>query len=366
VDVPTYELPDASIAQTPVEPRDAARLLVALDPDGAVEHRRVADQARLVGVGDVVVVNTSRVLPARLHLTKRTGGAAEVLLLEPAPAAGPGVWEAIVRPGRRLAPGTELLADGRRILTVGARLDGGKRLVCLVDLVGASAPAGSLPGEAASPRPADELDRLLAAVGEIPLPPYIHEPLADPERYQTVYADQPGSVAAPTAGLHLTRELLSACRAQGAEVVTVDLAVGLGTFRPVSTGRAEDHEMHAERYSVPPATLEACRRARRVIAVGTTTVRALETAAATGEAAGRSSLFVHGDYPWRAVDVLMTNFHQPRSTLLLLLEAFCGPRWRDLYAAALDEGYRFLSFGDAMIVAGGRGRGPVGRPGAEL
>jgi S-adenosylmethionine:tRNA ribosyltransferase-isomerase len=346
VDVLTYELPEASIAQTPTSPRDAARLLVALDPGGAVEHRRVADLARLLGPGDVVVVNTTRVLPARLHLTKRSGGQAEVLLLEPAPAAGPGAWEALVRPGRRLGPGTELFAGDRLILTVGARLDGGRRLVHLLGLTGTADRTAADPAA---------LDRILADVGEIPLPPYIHEPLADPERYQTVYADRAGSVAAPTAGLHLTREVLDACRRRRVEVATVDLAVGLGTFRPVTADRVEDHEMHTERYEVPAATLEACRRARRVIAIGTTTVRALETAAATGEPAGRSQLFIHGTYPWRAVDVLMTNFHQPRSTLLLLLEAFCGPRWRDLYATAQREGYRFLSFGDAMIVSGGRG-----------
>jgi S-adenosylmethionine:tRNA ribosyltransferase-isomerase len=380
VDVPTYELPERSIAQTPVEPRDAARLLVAVDPAGRVEHRRVADLAELVGPGDVMVVNTSRVLPARLHLTKRSGGAAEVLLLEPAPGGRPGCWEALVRPGRRLAPGTELLAGGRVVVIVGERVDGGRRLVDLVDLR-AETDAGTVAGTVAgtggagggeggplsgvAPDPSgarpegpapDAVGRFLAGVGEIPLPPYIRRPLADPERYQTVYADQPGSVAAPTAGLHLTRPLLAACRAAGAAIVEVDLAVGLGTFRPVTAGRAEDHDMHTERYEVPKATLAACRDARRVIAVGTTTVRALETAAATGEPSGRSRLFIHGDYPWRAVDVLMTNFHQPRSTLLLLLEAFCGPRWRDLYATALDEGYRFLSFGDAMIVGGGRGR----------
>jgi S-adenosylmethionine:tRNA ribosyltransferase-isomerase len=342
VDVPTYELPEAAIAQTPVEPRDAARLLVAVDPGGAVEHRHVADLAELVGPGDVVVVNTSRVLPARLHLTKRSGGAAEVLLLEPAPGADAGVWEALVHPGRRLPPGTELLVRGRPVVTVGERLDGGRRLVRLLDL--------AVPGAAGG------VDQLLGEVGEVPLPPYIHEPLSDPERYQTVYADRPGSVAAPTAGLHLTRPLLDACRAAGAEIVDVDLAVGLGTFRPVNAELAEDHEMHAERYRVPAATLDACRGARRVIAVGTTTVRALESAAATGEAEGRSRLFIHGGHHWRAVDVLLTNFHQPRSTLLLLLEAFCGPRWRDLYATALQEGYRFLSFGDAMVVSGGRGR----------
>jgi S-adenosylmethionine:tRNA ribosyltransferase-isomerase len=199
-------------------------------------------------------------------------------------------------------------------------------------------------------RAADGTDAALAAHGVVPLPPYIHTPLADPERYQTVYAAAPGSVAAPTAGLHLTEAVLDRCRARGIEVAAVDLAVGLDTFRPVTAERAEDHQIHSERYRVPAETLAACRRARRVVAVGTTTTRALESAA-TGPAEGSTELFIHGDYPFRVVDVLLTNFHMPRSSLLLLLAAFCGDRWRELYACALAEGYRFLSFGDAMLVA---------------
>ncbi|MGH9061124.1 MAG: S-adenosylmethionine:tRNA ribosyltransferase-isomerase, partial [Acidimicrobiales bacterium] len=220
-----------------------------------------------------------------------------------------------------------LAAAGADLVEVGERLGDGRRRVRLL------APA----------------EQVLAA-GSIPLPPYIHEPLADTERYQTVYAACPGSVAAPTAGLHLTHQVLDRCRDRGATVVDLDLAIGLGTFQPVIATRAEDHVMHVERYRVSPATMDACRQARRVIAVGTTTVRALESAAATGELTGRSDLFIRGDYPFLLVDVLLTNFHQPRSTLLLLLEAFCGPGWRDLYRTALDSGYRFLSFGDAMLV----------------
>jgi S-adenosylmethionine:tRNA ribosyltransferase-isomerase len=338
VEVPTYELPEAAIAQEPCEPRDAARLLVATDPSGAVDHRRVADLPALLAPGDVVVVNTSRVLPARLRLKKETGGAAEVLLLEPDPG-DPACWLALVRPGRRLAPGTVLAAAGVPWVEVGERLDDGRRRVRLLS--------------------SDPLD----TVGTIPLPPYIHRPLADPGRYQTVYARRDGSVAAPTAGLHLTHDVLAGLAQRGIAVVEVDLAVGMGTFRPVSADRAEDHTMHVERYSVPPATLEACRRAERVVAIGTTTVRALETAAATGAIEGRSDLFIRGDYPFALVDVLLTNFHQPRSTLLLLLEAFGGPRWRDLYATALADGYRFLSFGDAMLISRA-GAGTAARAGA--
>jgi S-adenosylmethionine:tRNA ribosyltransferase-isomerase len=334
VEVPDYPLPPGAIAQQPVEPRHAARLLVALDPGGEVHHQRVSDLPGLLGPGDVVVVNTSRVIPARLRLTKPTGGRAEVLLLEPSdPEEGgtPLDWTALVRPARRLAPGTVLLARDRPLVEIGRVLAGGRRHVRLL----------VEPGGAAD---------LLAAFGTVPLPPYIRHPLADPERYQTVYADRAGSVAAPTAGLHLTHQVLDGCRARGAQVVGLDLAVGLATFRPVTAEQVEDHVMHAERYSVPAATMAACRRAGRVVAVGTTTVRALESAAATGRLSGETSLYIRRDHRFRAVDALLTNFHQPRSSLLVLLEAFCGPRWRSLYHLALAEGYRFLSFGDAMLV----------------
>lgn len=333
--VPDYALPDGVIAQHPIEPRDAARLLVAIDPLTAPRHHHVRDLPAVVGPGDVVVVNTSRVLPARLQLRKRTGGEAEVFLLEADPGRGEGMWVALVRPGRRLPPGTVLSATdgGEPVVEIGARLGDGRRQVHLL--------AGDV----------------MPTLGQVPLPPYIHEPLVDPGRYQTVYADRPGSVAAPTAGLHLTDDVLDRCRERGALVEAVDLAVGLGTFRPLSAPTVESHVMHVERYRVAARTMEACRCARRVIAIGTTTVRALETAAATGALEGRSELFIHGDYPFAVVDVLLTNFHQPRSSLLVLVESFCGPRWRDLYGCALTAGYRFLSFGDAMIVSR-KGTGP--------
>jgi S-adenosylmethionine:tRNA ribosyltransferase-isomerase len=341
VDVPDYDLPAGAIAQHPAEPRDAARLLVALDADRAIQHRTVSDLPELLGPGDVVVINTSRVLAARLRLFKATGGAAEVLLLEPVSGAGDDAgepvareWKALVRPGRRLPPGTRLgtSASGPPAVEVGARIepfDTGQRHIRLLT----------------------DPTELLATAGAVALPPYIRESLADPDRYQTVYADEPGSVAAPTAGLHLTTAVLDRCRARGAEIHRVDLAVGLATFRPISAPRVEDHVIHAEHYRVPPETLAACQRARRVVAIGTTTLRALESAAATGILAGNTRLYIHGRYPFEVVDVLMTNFHLPRSSLLVLLESFCGPRWRDLYAEALSAGYRFLSFGDAMIVS---------------
>ncbi|HEX9529990.1 MAG TPA: tRNA preQ1(34) S-adenosylmethionine ribosyltransferase-isomerase QueA [Acidimicrobiales bacterium] len=337
-----YELPEAAIAQTPREPRHDARLLVATDPGGAVDHLRVRDLAGLVRAGDVIVVNDTKVLPARLRLHKITGGAVEVLLLEPTGRA-PEQWHALVRPGRRVPAGTTLVAGERPALTVGGR-------------PGAEDEDEDEEADADGRRVVTLLDPALPEQwGQVALPPYIHRPLEDPGRYQTVYAAHPGAVAAPTAGLHLTAQVLDGCRRAGAHLMTVDLTVGLGTFRPVTAERPEDHRVHTEAYAVPESTLDACRQARsdgrRVIAVGTTTVRALESAAATGQAAGRTALFIHGDYPFRVVDVLLTNFHLPRSSLLLLLEAFCGPRWRELYAVALGRGYGFLSFGDAMVVA---------------
>ena len=333
MEVPVYPLPSAAIAQRPIEPRHAARLLVALDAASPPEHLVVADLPALLGEGDVMVVNTTRVLPARLLLHKRSGGAAEVLLLEPEPPGGIDSrhWTALVRPGRRLPAGTVLLRGDRELVEVGEATDDGRRRVRLLD------------GERT-------VLELLESVGALALPPYIHEPLADSGRYQTVYADQPGSVAAPTAGLHLTEEVLGACRARGVTIADVELAVGLGTFRPLAVAQVEDHVMHRERYRVPAATVAACRDARRVVAVGTTTVRALESAAATGCLEGETELYIRGPFPFQVVDVLLTNFHQPRSSLLVLLEAFCGPRWRELYRIALAEGYRFLSFGDAMLV----------------
>jgi S-adenosylmethionine:tRNA ribosyltransferase-isomerase len=333
VDVPEYQLPSSAVAQETVEPRHASRLLVSMGADDGPSHHVVADLPDLLEPGDLLVVNTSRVMPARLQLTKVTGGAAEVMLIEPEGDDGveSPIWTALVRPGRRLPPGTVLSSGTYEVVEVGADLGQGRRRVRL--LTGTRS-----------------VSELLEMFGTIPLPPYIDHPLPDSARYQTVYADRPGSVAAPTAGLHLSRLVLERCLARGIGIAEVDLAIGLGTFRPVTAARAEDHVMHAERYRVPPATVAACRQARRVVAVGTTTLRALESAAASGQLVGRTDLYIYGNYPFQVVDVLLTNFHQPRSTLLLLLEAFCGPRWRDLYRIALAQGYRFLSLGDAMLV----------------
>ncbi len=321
-----YELPTEAIAQHPVEPRDRARLLVDRGTDQACDHRTVRDLPDLVGPGDVVVVNSTRVLPARLHLRKSTGGAVEVLLLE---EFEHGRWEALVRPGRKVAPGTEFAVDDDLRLVVGERLADGRRSI-----------------EVHSTDVLAALDRH----GEVPLPPYITEALEDPERYQTVYADRPGSVAAPTAGLHLTPSLLDAIRGAGATIETVDLVVGLGTFRPITVTQVEDHVMHHERYEVRPETMAACDAADRVVAIGTTTVRALESSARSGCTTGSTDLFLTPGDDFLVVDAMLTNFHLPRSSLLVLVEAFAGPHWRGLYREALASGYRFLSFGDAMLL----------------
>ena len=321
-----YPLPPESIAQQPAEPRDSARLLVALA--GRVEHRRVSDLPSLLGPGDVVVVNDTKVLRARVAVTRTTGGGGEVLLLEP---AQDGWWEALVRPSRKIASG-ELVAArrGRLHFEVGEDLGEGRRLVRPV---------------ADSPL-IDALDE----AGEMPLPPYITSSTSDDDRYQTVYAERPASAAAPTAGLHLTPELLEAIEATGASLHRVELVVGLGTFRPITADVVEDHVMHAERYHVPAATMAAVEGAGRVVAIGTTTVRALESAATSGELDGSTDIFITPGYRWKVVDTLMTNFHLPRSSLLAMVEAFVGDRWRELYAEAVRDGYRFLSFGDAMFL----------------
>lgn len=331
-----YHLPQSAIAQTPAEPRDSARLLVDRGAGRPPAHRLVRDLPELLSAGDVLVVNDTRVAAARLALRKPTGGEVEVVVLEPATGDDAGRadpdrwWAALVRPSRRVAPGAVLVdATGTEVLEVGDSHGDGQRLVRSL-----GAP----------------MTELMEDLGEVPLPPYITTELADAERYQTVYAATPTSVAAPTAGLHFTPELIATCEAAGAAVHRVQLSVGVGTFRPITVTHVEDHRMHAERYHVPAATLDACRAARRVVAVGTTAVRALESAASTGELEGSTSLYIRPGFDWQVVDLLLTNFHLPRSSLLVMIEAFCGPRWRELYQLALGEGYRFLSFGDAMVL----------------
>jgi S-adenosylmethionine:tRNA ribosyltransferase-isomerase len=349
-----YILPPERIAQTPVEPRDSSRLLVLHRDTSAVEHRIFREIGEYLHPGDLLVANQSRVLPARLHGVKEgSGGAVELLLLAVRADLGPDTWEALVRPGKRIHEGQRLIFGGGELMAdVVERAESGGRVVRLQPR------AGTL---------AETLERL----GSMPLPPYIHTPLADNERYQTVYAREPGSAAAPTAGLHFTPELLARLEAHGIETAFVTLHIGLDTFRPVSEATLEEHRIHSEEIEVNAATAERINAARaqggRIVAVGTTAVRTLESAAAiadelraSGEAAegdivmpyrGRTSLYILPGYHFRAVDALITNFHLPRSTLVALVSAFAG-RERTLaaYAEAIERGYRFYSFGDAMLI----------------
>ncbi|MEZ5099183.1 MAG: tRNA preQ1(34) S-adenosylmethionine ribosyltransferase-isomerase QueA [Thermoleophilia bacterium] len=310
-----YDLPPELIAQRPVEPRDASRLLARDPATGEVSHRVVRDLPDLLAPGTLAVVNDTRVVPARLRLRRPGGGEAEVLLLEP---LGDGTWDALARPSRRLRPGMALAGDAGPAVELVERGQEGRWLVRLVGEPG----------------------------GEVPLPPYIRERLADEGRYQTVYAREAGSAAAPTAGLHLTPELLARL-----DVARVTLHVGLDTFRPLAVDDLAEHRIHGERYAVEPAEWERIRAAETVLAVGTTTVRVLETIAAGGPLAGRTELFVTPGFRFRRVDRLLTNFHLPRSTLLALVMAFAGvEETRRLYRLAVEEGYRFYSFGDAMLL----------------
>lgn len=330
-----YKLPEELIAQTPIEPRDSARLLVAA-PNG-IQHRQVSDIIDYLQPGDVVVVNHTRVLPARLKLKRRTGGAVEVLLLEERDAKQL-KWEALVRPGGKLSVGEELLDPaGAVLLRIGDRSQTGDTF--FVHFV-----AGSHN---------DVMQRIIE-VGEIPLPPYITTALADQDRYQTVFSHDQKSSAAPTAGLHFTPDLLARIREAGVDIQEVELVVGLDTFQPISAENPLDHVIHTESYRVPTETFNACVSARqrggRVIAIGTTATRALESAATFGQLQGRTNLFITPGYEWKMVDLMLTNFHMPRTTLLLMVESLIGVKWRAIYAEAIAMRYRMLSFGDAMLL----------------
>ena len=324
-----YELPEKLIAQHPVEPRDSARLLVATNPS-TVEHKHVTDLVDFLEPGDVMVVNDTRVLPARLALHRKTGGAAEVLLLEQR-SSDFRLWEALVKPASKLKPDEVLEYFGKRVVRVGPRTEAGDTFVI----------------EILDENPMELLQR----IGAMPLPPYIRSSLTDLERYQTVYARRMASAAAPTAGLHFTPELMARIVAKGVLVETVELVVGLDTFKPISTVDPLDHLIHSEFYSVDQRVMDACKEAKRVIAIGTTATRALESVAASGQLTGRTSLFITPGFQWKVVDIMLTNFHLPKTSLLLMIESFIGTRWRDIYAEAISEQYRFLSFGDAMLLA---------------
>lgn len=332
-----YDLPESSIAQFPVEPRDTSRLMVLSKADETIEHKHFYDIINYLNPGDVLVVNDTRVIPARL-LGERvpSGGACEIFLLK---QLAPKKWETLVRPGKKLRPGAQVsFGGGKLIATIAETTEAGGRIVDF---------------ECDGP-----FEAALDALGEMPLPPYIHEKLTDKERYQTVYARAEGSAAAPTAGLHFTPELMDKIRAKGVEIVPVLLHVGLGTFRPVKAEDIKDHEMHSEYFEVTEeaaAKVNAAKaRGNRVIAVGTTSVRTLESAAEDGKLLakkGNTNIFIFPGYKYQLVDALITNFHLPGSTLIMLVSALYGrEKTLSAYDTAVKEGYRFYSFGDAMLI----------------
>ena len=327
-----YELPEAAIAQEPIEPRDRARLLRCRGR----EDRLFRDLPVILRAGDLLVVNRTRVRAARLRGKKQeTGGAVELLLLR---RVDDRRWEALVRPARRIRTGTVIDCSGLRaeVLTDPER---GEAVVAL-DAAGS------------------DVEEVIARVGMVPLPPYFHGELADPERYQTVFASRVGSAAAPTAALHFTRELVERLQEAGVGFAEVELQVGLDTFRPIGTGNISDHRMHSESWEVPEETAVAIgaarRRGNRVVAVGTTVIRTLESAATGGglvrAGSGTTELFITPGYQLQVVDAVLTNFHAPKTTLIVMIAAMLGDHWRDLYEHALRAGYRFLSFGDAMLI----------------
>ena len=333
-----YFLPEELIAQTPIEPRDHSRLLVYDRADHSVQHLHFYDLPRFLIPGDVMVVNDTRVIPARLLGEKEeTHVPVEILLLK---RLEKDLWEALVRPGRRLAPGTWCsFGDGLLRAEIVDRAPEGARLVRF--------------------HYQGVFEEILDRLGQMPLPPYIHERLQDRERYQTVYAREEGSAAAPTAGLHFTPELLEQIREKGIEIVPVLLHVGLGTFRPVKEEDVSQHQMHVEHYEVTPEAAEKINRARaeghRCVCIGTTSVRTLETASTEDGLVhaqnGDTGIFIMPGYHFKATDALVTNFHLPQSTLLMLISALMGREEAlRVYRIAVEEKYRFFSFGDAMMI----------------
>ncbi len=332
-----FELPPEQIAQTPLQRRDASRLMRLDKQSGAVEHHHFYELPELLQAGDCLVMNDSRVIPARLFGRRETGGAVEVLLLTD---KGNGVWECLTRPGRKAVPGVKLsFGEGELSATVLETMADGNRLIRF-DYEGIFL-------------------EVLEKLGRMPLPPYIKAELQDAERYQTVYSKNPGSAAAPTAGLHFTPELLDKLREKGVELVWLTLHVGLGTFRPVKEEELEDHAMHAEYCVVSAAAAETVNRAkregRRVIAVGTTSCRTLEAVSDENgllrEFSGWINIYIYPGYRFKCIEGLVTNFHLPESTLIMLVSALAGREHvLAAYETAVKEGYRFFSFGDAMLI----------------
>lgn len=335
-----FELPKEQIAQTPIEPRDHSRLLFLNKDTGKCEHYHFYDILDLLEEGDLLVVNDSRVIPARLYGTKKdTGASIELLLLE---QKEENVWETLVKPGKKAKPGVKIVfGDGLLEGEILETVEGGNRLIRF-----------TYEGESIFP--------ILEQIGQMPLPPYITEKLQDNERYQTVYSHELGSAAAPTAGLHFTEDLLNRLKAKGVTIAKVTLHVGLGTFRPVKEEEITDHKMHSEHYHLTQETAELINRTKakgkRVIAVGTTSCRTLETVGQSQsfplkEQEGYTEIFIYPGYQFKVLDGLITNFHLPESTLIMLVSAFAGyDSTMNAYNLAVKEGYRFFSFGDAMMI----------------
>lgn len=332
-----FILPEELIAQTPIDKRDASRLLVLGKKNGEISHRHFSDILDYLNPGDCLVLNDSRVIPARLFGERKTGGAVEVLLLKD---LGSNKWEALTRPGRKTRIGEEIFFGDKTLKAVVTdELPDGKRIVEFFY--------------------EGIFLEILEKLGQMPLPPYIHERLENPERYQTVYSKNTGSAAAPTAGLHFTEELLEKIRKKGIRTAFVTLHVGLGTFRPVKADLIEDHIMHSEYFEIPEESrniiLETKKHGGRVIAVGTTSCRTLESAfdenGSIARLSGDTSIFIYPGYKFKAVDALITNFHLPESTLIMLVSALAGrENILNAYRTATDEKYRFFSFGDAMFI----------------
>lgn len=331
-----YDLPTNLIAQEPAEPRDSCRLMLVDKKTGEWEHQSFRDILNEIRAGDVLVFNNTKVIPARLYgQRKGTGGKVEMLLLSP---KGNDNWEVLVNPGKKALPGTEIVFNEHMSCQIIDKTDFGGRIAHF--------------------KYNGEFDSILDQIGEMPIPPYIHKKLEDKNKYQTIYAKYKGSAAAPTAGLHFTEELLEEIKNRGAGVYFVTLHVGLGTFRPVAKENIEEHEMHKEWYDVPQITADAVNRAktegRRIIAVGTTSVRTLESAGQTGTlvaGGGWTQLYIYPGYEWNIVDAIVTNFHLPESTLIMMMAAFAGTNHiLSAYKEAVNQKYRFFSFGDAMFL----------------
>jgi S-adenosylmethionine:tRNA ribosyltransferase-isomerase len=345
-----YELPEELIAQTPVVPRDRSRLLV-VEPNEGHQHRHFYEIEELLAPGDLLVFNNTRVIPARIYGRKTTGATVEILLVS---EREHNCWLALVKPGRKLKLGTKIVFT--------ARTEGSERTELTATIISRDDATGGRLLQFDLP-PDVPLLQVLGDFGEVPLPPYITAREADPEQYQTVYATVPGAVAAPTAGLHFTPELLDRLTAKGVDRTEVTLHVGVGTFRPVEAEDITEHQMHQEWLEISPASIAQIAATKaaghKVYAVGTTAVRALETAALTGKLApftGETNIFIYPGYQWQVVDGLITNFHLPGSSLMMLVSSLIGrQRLLDLYQIAIAECYRFYSFGDAMLILAKQG-----------